>query len=329
MGIMQALVTGGTGFVGAHVARELARQGHSVRVLHRASSRRDALAGVTYESALGDILDLDSLRRACAGCDWVFHVAAVSAYWRTDSATMLDANVRGTQLVLQAAREAGVKRVVFTSSAAAVGIRDDGTPADEGLAFNQPPGRFLYGYSKALAERVVGEAVAAGLDVVTVNPVVILGPGDINQIAGDFVIQIKKLGWQVPVPPGGVAVTDVRDVARWQIAAAERGATGERYILGSENYPHHYWFALVADVIGAVRPTLPIPPAIIPVIAEMIGAARALGLKPPIDADQIRLSGRKLYFDHNKAWSTLGEPRIPMRQSIQDTYDWYRATGVL
>lgn len=326
---MQALVTGGTGFVGAHVARELARAGHGVRVLHRASSRRDALTGVTYESALGDILDLDSLRRACQGCDWVFHVAAVADYWRTDHTKMFDANVRGTQLVLQAAREAGVKRVVFTSSAAAIGIRADGTPSDERDAFNLPPDHFPYGYSKALAERVVGEAVAQGQDIVIVNPVVILGPGDINQISGDFVIKIKKMGWQVPVPPGGVAVTDVRDVARWHIAAAERGATGERYILSSENYAYHYWFALIADVIDAQRPSIPLPPAIIPVAASIIGAVRAVGLKLPVDADQTRLGGRKLYFDARKTWTTLGEPRISMHQSVRDTYDWYRAAGVL
>jgi dihydroflavonol-4-reductase len=311
------------------VARELARAGHGVRVLHRASSKRDALAGVTYSSAIGDILDTDSLRRACEGCDWVFHVAAVADYWRADHAKMFDANVRGTQLVLAAAREVGVKRVVFTSSAAAVGLRADGTPSDERDAFNLPPDHFPYGYSKALAERVVGEAVAAGQDVVTVNPVVILGPGDINQISGDFVIKIKKLGWQIPVPPGGVAVTDVRDVARWHIAAAERGTTGERYILGSENYAYHYWFALIADVIGAPRPSFPLPSAIIPIAATVIDAARAAGLKLPVDADQTRLGGRKLYFDHSKAWATLGAPRIAMRQSVQDTYDWYRATGVL
>jgi dihydroflavonol-4-reductase len=326
---MQALVTGGTGFVGAHVARALATAGHSVRVLHRASSRRDALEGVIYESALGDILDLDSLRAACAGCDWVFHVAAVADYWRADTAKLFDANVRGTALVLQAAREAGVRRVVFTSSAAAVGIRADGTPADERDVFNLPPGRFPYGYSKALAERVVAEAVAAGQDIVTVNPVVILGPGDLNQISGDFVIRIRQMGWRIPVPPGGVAVTDVRDVARWHLAAAERGVAGERYILGTENYPYHRWFALIAEVVGAPRPAFPLPPEIIPLAATVIDAARAVGLRLPVDADQTRLGGRRLYFDTGKAWAALGEPRIAMRQSVQDTYDWYRAYGYL
>lgn len=326
---MKALVTGGTGFVGSHVVRALAAAGHSARVLHRASSRLDALAGSVYESAVGDILDADALRAACDGCDWVFHVAAVADYWRADKRKMFEANVGGTQLVLQAAREAGVKRVVFTSSAAAIGMRDDGAPADERDSFNQPPASFPYGYSKVLAERVVAEAVAAGQEVVTVNPVVILGPGDLNLISGDFVVKIKKLSWRVPVPPGGVAVTDVRDIARWHIAAAEQGRSGERYILGSENTPYHRWFALIASVVGVPRPAFPVPAALLPIAANVIDWARKLGITLPIDADQTRLGARHLYFAFDKAWRELGEPQVAMRQSVEDTYRWYSEHGYL
>lgn len=326
---MNALVTGGTGFVGSHVARTLAAAGHTVRVLHRASSRLDALEGITYESALGDILDADALRAACADCDWVFHVAAVADYWRADRNKMFDANVRGTQLVLQAARDAGVKRVVFTSSAAAIGMRADGTPADEGDTFNQPPASFPYGYSKVLAERVVAEAVAAGQDVVTVNPVVILGPGDLNLISGDFVVKIKKLSWRVPVPPGGVAVTDVRDIARWHLAAAEQGRVGERYILGTENVAYHRWFALIAAVVSVPAPAFPVPAPLLPLAANLIDWARKLGIKLPIDADQTRLGARRLYFAFDKAWRELGAPQVAMRQSVEDTYRWYGEHGYL
>ena len=182
----------------------------------------------------------------------MFHVAAVADYWRADRARMMDVNVEGTRRVLQAARETGVQRVVFTSSAAAVGFRAD-RPADEADAFNLPPDRFPYGYSKALAEAVVAEAVQAGQEVVIVNPVVVMGPGDLNVISGDFVLKIKRLGWTVPVPPGGVAVIDVRDVARMQIAAAEQGQVGERYLLGTANYKYADWFGLIAEVVGASR----------------------------------------------------------------------------
>ena len=190
--IVKALVTGGTGFVGSHIVSLLNDTGHTARVLHRSSSKLDALAGLEYESALGDILDETALEAACADCDWVFHVAAVADYWRADQSKMMEANVEGTRRVLKAARDAGVKRVVFTSSAAAVGLRTDGQPSNERVNFNLSPDHFPYGYSKVLAERVVQEAVKDGQDVVIVNPVVVMGPGDLNMISGSYILQIKK-----------------------------------------------------------------------------------------------------------------------------------------
>jgi dihydroflavonol-4-reductase len=326
---MKTLVTGATGFVGSHIARALAADGHDVRALHRPSSKLTALEGVPYTSALGDILDLEALRAACVGCEVVFHVAAVADYWRADKSKMFDANVRGTQLVLQAAREAGVRRVVFTSSAAAIGPRADATPADEADPFMLQPKRFPYGYSKVLAERACAEAVAGGQDVVIVNPVVVLGPGDVNVISGDFVIRVKKIGWQIPIPPGGIGVTDVRDIARWHIAAAERGQTGERYILGTENYPYHQWFGLIAKVVGAAAPGIPLPKALLEPTARLIEGARALGIALPVDANQVRLGGEFVYFNYSKTWAALGAPSIPMRQSLEDTYGWYKAHGYL
>ncbi len=323
---MKALVTGATGFVGAHIVRALSEQRYAVRALHRPSSRLDALAGLTYESALGDVTDLDALRAASQGCDWVFHVAAVADYWRADREHMYTVNVDGTRKVLQAARKNGVKRVIFTSSAAAVGFHDD-RPSSEADAFNLAPNRFPYGHSKALAEGVVQEAVQAGQDVVIVNPVVVMGPGDLNVISGDFVLKIKRLQWTVPVPPGGVAVIDVRDVARMHIAAATQGQVGERYILGTANYPYREWFAMVADGVGAAHPAIPMPRWAIPPTAALFDLLRSLGLRLPIDGDQTRLGARNIYFDFSKGWNTLGQPQIDMQQSIADTYTWYREHG--
>ena len=324
---MKALVTGGTGFVGSHVVRALVEQGHSARVLHRTTSRLDLLKEVPFESAIGDILDLDALRAACSGCDWVFHVAAVADYWRANVMRMYEANVEGTRRVMTAAHDAGVKRVVFTSSAAAVGIRADGSPADETIAFKLSPDRFPYGYSKMMAEVVVMEAAARGQEVVIVNPVVVMGPGDLNQISGEFVLKIKRLGWLVPVTSGGVAVTDVRDVARWHIAAARQGQVGQRYILGSENVLYPYWYTLIADIIGAPRPGLPLPSSLLPLIADVIDALRVLSIQLPIDGNQTRLGGQNIFFDFSKTWNELGTPLIDMRQSVKDTYDWYQAHG--
>ncbi len=323
---MKALVTGATGFVGSHLVRTLNEAGHQARALHRASSKLDALAGLEYESALGDVTDLDALRAASQGCDWVFHVAAVADYWRADQAHMLDVNVEGTRRVLQAARENGVKRVIFTSSAAAVGFIKD-RPASEKDAFNQPPERFPYGYSKALAEALALEAVQAGQEVVILNPVVILGPGDLNVLSGDFVLKVKRLQWTIPVPSGGIAVIDVRDVARMHLAAAEHGRVGERYILGTANYRHAAWMRLIAEVVGAARPRLYMPGWVLPPMAALFDALRGVGIRLPVDGNQTRLGGQDIYFDFSKGWAELGAPQIDMRQSLEDTYRWYLEHG--
>lgn len=326
---MKALVTGATGFVGSHIVRALVAAGHSARVLHRSTSKLDALADVTTESALGDILNPDSLRAACSGCDWVFHVAAVADYWRADHTRMFTANVDGTRHVLEAARETGVKRVVFTSSAAAIGFREDGLPADEAFHFNLPPAQFPYGYSKVLAEEVVQEAVAAGQDVVITNPVIVMGPGDLNMISGSYIVQVKRFGRFVPVTSGGIAVVDVRDVAALHLAAVERGRTGERYILGTANYTHREWYGMIADAVGTRPPFLSLPDFVLPIAAAGIHMARKVGIETPVDADQTRLGGRNIYFAYEKALSELGKPQVDMHQSLQDTYAWYQAHGYL
>lgn len=325
---MKALVTGGTGFVGSHIVRALTEQGHSARVLHRRSSKLLALEGLDYESALGDITDPDSLRAACAGCDWVFHVAAVADYWRADREHMFRVNVDGTRAVLDAAREAGVKRVVFTSSTAAVGLRED-APTDESVPFNLPVERFPYGYSKVLAEAACQEAVAAGQEVVIVNPVIVIGPGDLNQISGSFVLQTARLQWLTPTTSGGAAFIDVRDVAAAHIAAAERGTPGERYLLSTANYSYDEWFAIIADVLDVARPRLRTPDFVLPPLAAAVDGLARLGISLPVDANQIRLGARNVFVDASKAHNQLGPPRIDMHQSLHDTYDWYRKHGYI
>jgi len=326
---LKALITGGTGFVGSHIARLLIENGHTARILHRTTSRLDALQGLNHESAIGDILDENSVRQACQGCDWVFHVAAVADYWRSDAQRMIEANVEGTRRVLGAARESGVKRVVVTSSGAALGMRDDGHPASEADNFNLKPERFPYGYSKAQAEGVACEAAQSGQDIVIVNPVVVMGPGDLNLISGNFVLRIKQLGWLVPVTSGGVAVTDVRDIARWHLAAAEHGRSGERYILGTANYEYRDWFALIADVVGRRQPFIKTPDFVLPPLAALIDLARRLEISTPIDANQIRLGARDVFFEFDKAWNAFGPPEISMRQSLEDTYHWYVEHGYI
>ncbi|PJF41427.1 MAG: nucleoside-diphosphate sugar epimerase [Phototrophicales bacterium] len=326
---MQAAITGGTGFVGSHIARLLIAEGHRVRVVHRATSRLDALDSLDYDGVVADILDEDALRPAFAGCEWVFHVAAIADYWRADKARMMEANVEGTRRVLRAAKDAGVARVVFTSSAAAVGTRADGQPADESDFFHDSAARFPYAYSKLLAEQVVQEAVQTGQDVVIVNPVVIFGPGDLNMISGSMLKEVKRFGRFTTVASGGIAVIDVRDVARGHLAAATKGRTGERYILGTQNIALRDLLPLVAEVVGVGRPIVYVPDFALSPIATAFGFARRLGINTPVDPNQIRMGSRHIYFDFTKMHTELGEPQISLRQSLEDTYRWYVEHGYL
>lgn len=328
---MKALITGGTGFIGSHIARTLVADGHHVRILHRENSKLTALEGIPYESAIGGLReeDMPALIHASEGCDWVFHVAAVADYWRADKAQMFEVNVAGTRRILTAARTAGVKRVIFTSSAAAVGMNPDGRPADESTRFNFPPDEFPYGYSKVLAERAVSDAVWRGQEVVTLNPVAVIGPGDLNMISGSFITQIKKMGILVPITSGGIAVSDVRDVARWHVLAASHGRVGERYLVGTANYPYKLWFAMIAEAVGVLRPRLFVPDFLVPIAAQIIDWLRKRGIETPVDAVQTRMGVRKAYFDCQKAWNELGTPQIDMRRSLLDTYAWYSENGYL
>jgi dihydroflavonol-4-reductase len=325
---MKALVTGGTGFVGSHVARQLVEAGQTVRVLHRPSSRTQALDGVPYEASYGDVTDRDAVRRACEGVDVVYHVAAVADYWRADVQQMFAVNVEGTRHVLAAAQEAGVKRVVFTSSAAALGFLDD-RPSDETVPFNLPKEQFPYGYSKKLAEEVASGFAAQGLPVVTLNPVVIMGPGDLNVISGTFMLQLKRYGTLTPITSGGISVIDVRDVARYHLRAAEVGVSGERYVLMAANYTYREWFQMIAEVVGVRPPLLRLPDWVLPPAAAAIDGLRALGLRTPIDANQVRLGARCVYFNGEKAHRAFGPPQIDMRRSLEDTYAWYRQAGLI
>ncbi len=327
--MVKALVTGGTGFLGAHIARQLVAAGHQVRILRRATSRTDLIADLPLEHAFGDVTDADSVRAAAQGCAWLFHTAAVADYWRAARAKLYQVNVEGTRNALEAARAAGVERVIFTSSAAAVGRRADGSPSDESALFNLPPERFPYGHSKFLAEQAVAQAVAAGLPVVTLNPSVIFGPGDLNLISGSLIVEAAR-GLVPPFyPVGAVTAIDVRDVAAAHLAAAERGGVGERYILGAFDVTYRELFKLICQIVGARPPKLPLPRALATPLSALVKALRRLGLKLPVDGDQIWLSAQPILFDCRKARAALGAPQIGLRQSLEETYQWYVQQGLI
>ncbi len=325
--MVTALVTGGTGFVGAYITRALIDAGHQARVLRRVSSSLIALEGLTVEHAIGDVTDADSLVAAMDGCEWVFHVAAVADYWRADRARMYHVNVDGTRMVLDAAQKTGIRRVIVTSSGAAIGKRADGGIPDESVPFNASPNRFPYGHSKFMAETEVAKAVARGQEIVTLNPSVVMGPGDLNQISGSLILELKK--HSIPaVPPGGVTMIDVRDVAAAHLAAATVGRPGEKYLLGAFDITWREMFAESASIIGVKPPWLPMPAFLGEPLGAFVSGLRRIGIKLKADGNQIRQSTETIYFNCEKSWLELGKPQIGLHQMLQDTYDWYVAHGI-
>lgn len=328
---MRAFVTGGTGFVGSNLVAALLDRGIEVRVLRRATSPMAALEGLDFQTCIGDVLDgVDALTEAMTDCDWVFHTAAVSDYWRYRTQTRLyRTNVDGTRDMAEAARRAGVKRFVYTSSIAALGVPRRGQELVETDEFNIRPRRFPYGHSKHLAEAVLREAVAAGLPAVIVNPSVVIGPRDVNRIASAMIVEAQRGRLRVAAP-GGTNFVSVDDVVAGHIAAAERGRIGERYILGGENLLFREAFAIANEVIGRRGPSIVLPRWTIPVAAAGISVARAVvGPRLPIGAHQMRLSKAEIYCDATRSRTELGVPFTPFRTALRSGYQWYRDNGYL
>jgi dihydroflavonol-4-reductase len=326
---LRALVTGATGCVGANVVAALLARGYDVRAMRRATSSLDALDGLHPELVVGDILDPPSLVAACRGCALLFHVAAVSDYWRTSAQRIYQVNVEGTRNVLAAALEAGVERLVYTSSIGALGTPAPGHLLDESATFDLPPHRFRYGHSKHLAEQAVRGAVAHGLDAVIVNPTGVIGARDIHFIGGSLLREVRRgLSWFAP--PGGLNWVDAEDVGLGHVLAAERGRTGERYILGGENVSHRAAMETVAEAVGGRRPLITLPRPVMTIVAVLTDGFNALWPGTPLfSGEQARLSGAEIYCDCSKAQRELKFPNTSFRVAVARAYAWYRERGTL
>lgn len=327
---IHTLVTGATGCVGANIVEALLARGYEVRALRRASSKLDALAELDPEYAIGDVMDEASLRAAMAGCELVFHAAAVSQYWRNTPEAIYAANVEGTRNVLRAALAQGVRRVVFTSSVAVLGVPTRrGQWLDESSVFNLRPAQFHYGHSKVLAEAEVQRAVAEGLDVVIVNPVSVIGQRDVHFVGGE-ILRTAKRGLLVAAPPGGMGIVSAKATGEGHVLAAERGRTGERYILNGENVSHRALMTLAAEVAGARAPWITIPRVLITPLAALVDLLNRLRRATPlVDGSQLHLSARNMYFDSGKAERELGFTGGSARAAVVEAWDWYCEHGLL
>ncbi len=322
------LVTGGTGFVGAHVVRALAVRGGAVRCLARIASRRDNLEGLDVEIVPGDLTDPGSLARAMAGVSTLYHVAADYRLWARDPQELYRSNVAGTDNVLRAAAEAGVSRVVYTSSVAALGLTPDGSPGDETTPVERSRIIGHYKKSKYDAEQVARAWAARGLPVIIVNPSTPVGELDIKPTPTGRMI-VDFLNRRMPAyVDTGLNLIDVRDVAAGHLLAAEKGRSGESYILGHRNMSLKEILDLLSQLTGLPSPRTRLPHWI-PLAAAAVDTAvsRLTGRAPRVSLESVRMSTHRMFFDAAKAVRTLGLPQTPVAEPLARAVVWFREKG--
>jgi dihydroflavonol-4-reductase len=326
---MRAFVTGGTGFVGGAVVHRLLEAGHEVRALVRPGTDTRQLDGLPVERVEGDLRDADSLRRGVAGCDHVFHVAALYSFWGHSWDDFFQVNVAGTRSVLEVARDEGVERVVHTSSVAALGTNDDRSPATEETPSSLEDRIGTYQRSKFLGQEVAHEFARQGLPVVIVNPSTPMGVGDHKPTPTGQVI-VDYLNGRMPAyVDTGLNIVDVEDVAAGHLLAAERGRVGERYILGGENLRLKEVLDLLAEISGLPRVRIRIPNSLalawsyVDITLARLNPRRVPAATPA----KVRLSYRYEFYDPSKAVRELGLPQTPAREALRKAVEWYRAHG--
>ena len=320
-------LTGATGFIGSAVARCLLARGHQLRLLVRPGGDRSNLAGLPVTLVEGDMTRPEGFAAALHGCRFLFHLAADYRLWVPDPAAMLRTNVAGTRALLLAARDAGVQRIVYCSSVAALGVTGTDLPADEAPMVD--PASFVgtYKRSKYLAEQAVLELVRdAGVPAVIVNPAAPVGPRDIKPTPTGRIIADAAAGRIPAFVDTGLNIVHVDDVAEGHALALERGRIGERYILGGENLSLAALLALVADIAGRRPPTIRLPHGLVwPLAVGAEGFARLTGRNPIVTRDMLAMSRKKMWYSSDKAKSELGYAPRPARLAVQDAVAWFRA----
>jgi len=323
---MRAFVTGGTGFIGANVVRALLARGFKVRALVRPNSDRSNLEGLAIELVHGDVRDFPSVKRGIEGCQLVFHVAAMYSFWVRPRRLLYEVNVDGTRNVLQAALELGVERVVYTSSVAALGLREDGQPADEDTPVNPKVIIGDYKRSKYLAQEVALAYAKKGLPVVIVNPTFPVGPYDIKPTPTGQVI-VDFLNRRMPAYlDTGMNVVAASDVAEGHLLAAEKGRVGEKYILGGENLTMRELLETLSGITGLPAPRVRLPYHPILALSYLNAAwCRLAGGTPRMTPDTVRMSRHYMFFSPRKAVEELGLPQTPAEEALRRAVDWFRA----
>jgi dihydroflavonol-4-reductase len=321
---MKALITGATGFVGAAVARQLLREGVTVRAMVRAHSDRGNLAGLELECVQGDLQQPDSLRRALQGCEALFHVAAEYRLWTRDPGSLYRSNVEGTRLLFEAAREVGVVRIVYTSSVATLRLRQDASPADESDTAELSDMIGHYKRSKFLAEQWVSSAARAGLPVVIVNPSTPVGPGDIKPTPTGRMVLDAATGKMPAYVDTGLNIVHVDDVAEGHWLAYKHGVIGERYVLGGTDLTLQQILQRIALLSGRPAPRIRLPHGLVLPMAYIAEAfARLTGGDTRITVDGARMARHHMFFSSAKAARELGYRWRAPELAFQDAIRWF------
>jgi dihydroflavonol-4-reductase len=314
------LVTGASGFLGWHVARLLGERGYAVRALVRAGSR---VAELDVECVTGDLRDAASLQRAVAGCELVFHVAADYRLWARHPAELYQSNVDGTRNLLEAARSAGVERVVYTSTVGCIGIPHGGIGnEDTPVSLHDMVGD--YKRSKFLAEQAALEFARGGLPVVIVNPTAPIGDHDVKPTPTGKIVADFLSGGMPAFIDTGLNVVDVRDTALGHLQACQRGRAGERYILGSENLTLAEIFAKLARITGRPAPSVRLPYAVAWCAGVCSTAwAEVTGTPPRVPLNAVRMARKKMWVTGEKARRELGFSPGPAETALARAVEWF------
>jgi dihydroflavonol-4-reductase len=326
---MTTLVTGATGFVGSHVARQLLSSGENVRVLVRPTSNLKLLEELRVERVEGDLRDGASIERAMQGVRRVFHVAADYRLWTAHPEELYESNVEGTRRLLAAAQRAGVERVVYTSTVATIAVpRHDSALPNESIESSVDEMIGHYKKSKFLAEQVAVDAAKAGAPVVIVNPTAPVGPGDWKPTPTGKIILDFLRGKMPAYVDTGLNVAGVEDVAAGHLLAAEKGRIGERYILGGRNMTLKDILDALAAITGKRAPRVKLPH----MVALMAGYvdemySRVAGREPTIPVEGVKMSRHKMFVESDKAARELGYKPGKIEAALERAVRWYEDNG--